>query len=115
MISVTAKSYGLVFSLDSKMDQSKYLRLCDDTGSVKCPPEEVIPWIEKEFGFSPDKIKIEESAELWMYTGPSSSVPIGLQLDRRPVYNSTDRNYARFRVCGQLYEIVNGDLEMLDE
>ena len=29
--------------------------------------------------------------------------------------NATDWNYMRFRVCGRLWEVLNGDLESIAE
>ena len=112
---VQTSNIGNTFTLDSAMTQCKYYELRDAAGTIKMSNEEAVAYIAKEFGFDEAKISIERTAGLRVYIGAATTKSIRACISREPFYNATDWHYIRFRVCDVLWEIVNGDLEMIAE
>ena len=115
MQTVQTSNIGNTFAVDSAMTQEEYLTLREAAGTEKATAEEAAAFICKEFGFDEKKIVVLDTAELRVYAGAQTTKPAGAEIERRPLYNATDWNYARFRVCGRLWEVVNGDLEAIAE
>lgn len=67
-----------------------------------------------EFGFARDRVTVKCEAvthEKNKYGG----LRVKDELERLPVYSSTDWNYIRFDCAGYMYEMVNGELLRYDE
>lgn len=63
----------------------------------------------REFGFARDRVTVKLEAvthEKNKYGG----LRVKDELERPPVYSSTDWNYIRFDCAGYMYEMVNGEL-----
>lgn len=68
----------------------------------------------REFGFARDRVTVKCEAvthEKNKYGG----LRVKDELERPPVYSSTDWNYVRFDCAGYMYEMVNGELLRYDE
>lgn len=68
----------------------------------------------REFGFARDRVMVKREAvthEKNKYGG----LRVKDELERPPVYSSTDWNYVRFDCAGYMYEMVNGELKRYEE
>lgn len=98
-----SKKYG------TKMEQSTYKYLASYSRSKKMTDKEARDYISEEFGFSPEKIIIFRSAEVYN-TAKDHMPKIAESYERVPVWCYPDRNYVHFSVCGKMYEVINGVL-----
>lgn len=73
---------------------------------------EAIEWIAQEFGFAPEKIRINRAMKTFEVNRHSQLRTIG-EIDRRPMYDATDWYYVFFTVAGWEYEAYNGDLNKI--
>lgn len=94
------------------MDQEEYAALarCGEVLNVAKATEIVC----REFGFARDRVTVKCEAvthEKNKYGG----LRVKDELERLPVYSSTDWNYIRFDCAGYMYEMVNGELLRYDE
>lgn len=71
--------------------------------------KEARDYISGEFGFSPEKIIIFRSAEVYN-TAKDRMPKIAESYERVPVWCYPDRNYVHFSVRGKMYEVINGVL-----
>ena len=100
---------------NSAMSDVRYAELAKD-GS-KLTDEEAAQLIADEFGFRKDRIDILHGVGIFEKNKHSQIRKAGAK-ERRPVYMSTDWNYVRFNVRGNvtmMYEMVNGELELWSE
>lgn len=112
---VCVSSYETVFCIDSKMGHRKYLELAGAEGAEKLGDDAAVKYVSDHFGFDANRIEIERHAGLNVYTGESTTRATDSRIAREPYYVASDWNYIRFRVCGMLWEVVNGNLEMVAE
>ena len=115
MTTINTSSYEVTFCIDSKMGQRKYDELTDAAGAEKLDDEQACDFVSKRFGFDVKRIEIERHASLNVYTGANTTRKTGAWINRDPYHVASDWNYIRFRVCGMLWEVVNGYLEMVAE
>lgn len=73
---------------------------------------EAIEWIAQEFGFAPEKIRINRTMKTFEVNRHSQLRTIG-EIDRRPMYDATDWYYVFFTVAGWEYEAYNGNLNKI--
>lgn len=97
------KKYG------TKMEQSTYEYLASYSRSKKMTDKEARDYISGEFGFSPEKILIFQSAEAYI-TAKDRMPKIAESYERVPIWCYPDWNYIHFSVCGKMYEVINGIL-----
>lgn len=71
--------------------------------------EDTIKLIATEFGFAPDRIEIKDEAVTYE-VNKYGRLRVKDELERPPVYSSTEWNYIRFDCAGYMYEMVNGEL-----
>lgn len=98
-----SKKYG------TRMEQSTYEYLASYSRSKKMTDKEARDYISGEFGFSPEKIIIFRSAEVYI-TAKDRMPKKAESYERVPVWCYPDRNYVHFSVCGKMYEVINGVL-----
>ena len=115
MTTINTSSYEVTFCIDSKMGQRKYDELTEAAGAEKLDDEQACDFVSKHFGFDVKRIEIERHASLNVYTGARTTRKTGAWINRDPYHVASDWNYIRFRVCGMLWEVVNGYLEMVAE
>lgn len=76
--------------------------------------EDTIKLIATEFGFAPGRIEIKDEAVTYE-VNKHGRLRVKDELERAPVYSSTDWNYIRFDCAGYMYEMVNGELKRYEE
>ena len=94
--------------LQSEYEELKKERLTDMT------EEEAKIFINKEYGFEASRIDVHMDAIVAVFDeSERNGVPVWrpTQLySRKPLYSAPDHNYIRFNVCGNQYEICDGQL-----
>lgn len=73
---------------------------------------EAIDWIAQEFGFDQSKIKILHTVPVYEINRHTQLRKVG-EVERLPMYDATDWNYARFDVAGRSYEMYNDEYNMV--
>ena len=94
----------------TQMSQDDYLAL-ERCGDVMTE-DKATEWVAEEFGFKPEAVKIKTKVGTYE-VNRHRRVRNGKTYDRKPIYCSTDWNYVRFNVTGNVtwqYEAVNGEL-----
>lgn len=94
------------------MSQEEYedLAKCGEEMNIEKATEIVC----REFGF--DRCKVVVNGEAVTYeVNKYGSLRMKDELERPPVYFSTDWNYIRFDCAGYMYEMVNGELKKYEE
>ena len=71
--------------------------------------EDAIKLIAMEFGFHTARLEIKDEAATYE-VNKYRKFRLKNELERPPVYSSTDWNYIRFDCAGYMYEMVNGEL-----
>ncbi|OUN24565.1 hypothetical protein [Pseudoflavonifractor sp. An85] len=71
--------------------------------------EDTIKLIATEFGFAPGRLEIKDEAATYE-VNKYRKFRVKDELERPPVYSSTDWNYIRFDCAGIQYEMINGEL-----
>ena len=103
---------GNTFRTESTVAQKDYERLVACCDTKRMSDDAAKKFISDEFGFEPGKIEVLDRVPLQVYVGCDRWSDTSVFIDRDPVYNATDYNYALFRVCGIVYEVWNGNLEI---
>lgn len=97
--------------LDGNVMQNDYERL--KAAGNPWNEEAVKEWLNEDFGFERDKIKIYRSVPTYEVNRHGALRRIG-EAERAPYYAATDWNYARFD-CGLMsYELANGELRFFN-
>lgn len=94
----------------TQMSQDDYLAL-ERCGNIMTE-DKAAEWVAEEFGFSPKAVKIKTKVGTYE-VNRHRRVRDGKTYDRKPIYCSTDWNYVRFNITGNVtwqYEAVNGEL-----
>lgn len=94
----------------TQMSQDDYLAL-ERCGDVMTE-DKAAEWVAEEFGFKPEAVKIKTKVGTYE-VNRHRRVRNGETYERKPIYCSTDWNYVRFNVTGNVtwqYEAVNGEL-----
>ncbi len=104
-----AKNYGTKYTDEEyeKLDSQK-----DNEGWTK---NEFAEWIANEFGFQKEKIHVMSDMRTWAHNKRTKVVRPLRFTHRDPAYNATDWNYCRFEVCGNTFEVIDGELEQIWE
>ena len=115
MQTVLTSNIGNTFIINSKMTQENYLKLGNACGTIMFSDDEARSFICSNFGFDREKVLVLHKAGLQVYVTTVSTKDACAEIPRIPLYNATDWNYVRFRVCGILWEVIGGDLAMIAE
>ena len=94
----------------TQMSQDDYLAL-ERSGDIMTE-DKAAEWVAEEFGFNPKAVKIRTKAQTYE-VNRHHKMRNGETYERKPIYCSTDWNYVRFDVNGNItwqYEAVNGEL-----
>ncbi len=91
--------------------QEDYERLANNSGSKFLSDDEAKDLIYEWFGFAREKIKILRTLDQYLINRHSYLRKIG-EIERRPVYNSTDWYYIIFECGGVTYEICDDDINV---
>ena len=94
----------------TKMSQEEYLAL-ERCGDIMTD-DKAAEWVAEEFGFKPEAVKVKTKAQTYE-ANRHRRLRDGETYERKPMYCSTDWNYVRFDVTGNItwqYEVVNGEL-----
>ena len=94
----------------SNYSDKQYEELSQFSGAAYMTDQEAIEWIEMEFGFLPTAIQIVHHLANYQKNSKNILREIG-EVQRSPVYGSSDWNYARFNVKGWRYEVCDGVLQ----
>lgn len=94
-------------NLGTNMSEREYQLLADDTAPMS--EQAAIRRITVECGFDPALIRIVPTVRTYDVSR-HGKCRVGGEFTRRPVWSATDWNYIRFDVCGNQWEIVNGEL-----
>ena len=86
--------------------------LSKDGSSHEVTDDEAKAWIADEFGFAPEKIRINRKMKVFEVSRHHRLRQVG-EIDRRPFYDATDWYYVFFTVCGLDYEAYNGSITQL--
>ena len=97
---------------EKAINQNQYNALSNDGSSHEMTDEEAKEWISSEFGFSPDRIRINRKMKVFEVSRHHRLRQVG-EIDRRSFYDATDWYYVFFTVCGLEYEAYNGSLTQL--
>lgn len=97
---------------EKALKQNQYDALSKDGSSHEMTDEEAKEWISSEFGFAPERIRINRKMKVFEVSRHHRLRQIG-EVDRRPFYDATDWYYVFFTVCGLDYEAHNGSLTQL--
>lgn len=97
---------------EKALTQNQYNALADDSTSHEMTDEEAKEWISSEFGFTPERIRINRTMKVFEVSRHHQLRKIG-EIDRKPFYDATDWYYVFFTVCGMDYEAYNGSLTQL--
>ena len=103
---------GNTFCTESTVAQKDYEQLVACCDTKRMTDADAKAFVAKEFGFAQEKIDVVRRVPLQVYVGCDRWSDTSVFIDRAPVYNATDYNYALFRVCGIVYEVWNGNLEI---
>ena len=106
---------GVTVRIDSAMTHEDYEKLVAACDTKKMPDEKAREHVCWKFGFDPKRTEIISELPLSVYVGSMTIKPTSIMITRAAVWNATDWNYIRFRICGQVWECVNGHLEMIAE
>jgi hypothetical protein len=95
-------------NLGTNMSEREYQLLADDTAPMS--ELDAIRRIAKECGFDMACIHLVQTVETFD-KNKYGKCRVSGSYSRLPVWASTDWNYIRFQVCGNQWEIVNGELQ----
>lgn len=97
---------------EKALKQNQYDALSKDGSSHEMTDDEAKAWIADEFGFAPEKIRINRKMKVFEVSRHHRLRQVG-EIDRRPFYDATDWYYVFFTVCGLDYEAYNGSITQL--
>lgn len=108
---------GNLLHCDSTMSCSDYEQLRQAAGTEVMTPEKVVEYATKHFGFDTDKIEPQFDMPLNVFVpgNAAATQPTRYSIERPPLYNATDWNYMRFKVCSITWEVNGGDLFQVAE
>lgn len=93
------------------ISQSDYEDLANCSHTRRMSDDEAKDLLYDWFGFAREKIKIHHSVPLYEIDRHQQLHPVG-EVERLPLYNSTDWNYIRFD-CGRVaYELHNDQIQL---
>lgn len=124
MLKLTAR----VAQLQEELDRELEWRPADNVGTHMSQEEydgllrhgEVLNVVKateivcREFGFARDRVTIKREAVTYE-KNKYGGLRVKDELERPPMYSSTDWNYIRFDCAGYMYEMVNGELVRYEE
>ena len=93
--------------IGTNMSEREYQLLADDTAPMS--ELDAIRRITQECGFDMACIELVQTVETFD-KNKYGKCRVSGTFSRLPVWASTDWNYIRFQVCGNQWEIVNGEL-----
>lgn len=93
--------------IGTNMSEREYQLLADDTAPMS--ELDAIRRITQECGFDTACIELVQTVETFD-KNKYGKCRVSGTFSRLPVWASTDWNYIRFQVCGNQWEIVNGEL-----
>ena len=93
--------------IGNNMSENEYQLLADDTAPMS--ELDAIRRITQECGFDMACIELVQTVETFD-KNKYGKCRVSGTFSRLPVWASTDWNYIRFQVCGNQWEIVNGEL-----
>ena len=100
--------------IGTNLTQKEYHKLATKIDTQRLSEAEAKILINKWYGFEASRIEVQTSAVVADFEKVEKN---GAQVwrpkrvySREAVYNATDWNYIRFDVCGNQYELVNGEL-----
>lgn len=96
------------------MSTADYEKLVDAHSSRVMTPKEAADTVERWFGFNHSRVEILNRAPLYQVSR-HGQVRKYSTIDRSPIYVATDWCYIRFRCSDVVYEVVNGDLFMVED
>lgn len=94
--------------IGTNMSEREYQLLADDTAPMT--ELDAIRRVAQECGFDMACIELVPTAETFD-KNKYGKCRVSGSYSRLPVWASTDWNYIRFQVCGNQWEIVNGELQ----
>ena len=94
--------------------ESEYEELLKDAASILLSEAEAKLIINKEYGFEASRIEIHTDAIVADFgqkerNGVQVWTPTRMYT-RKALYAAPDHNYIRFNVCGNQYELCNGEM-----
>lgn len=95
------------------MSQKDYDHLVGNPGTVFFTDEEAKDLLYEWYGFAKERIIIHRSMPIYQINRHGWIREVDGTVNRQPAYNATDWNYIRFE-CGELmYEMHNGNLQIV--
>lgn len=98
------------YEYTDRLSDKDYKRLAAQTDTERYTDEQAKEMIAQEFGFSRERIQLQRQIPALEVNKYHQIRKTGQMIQRDPLYNATDWNYAAFEVCGYCYEMVNGEL-----
>lgn len=95
----------------TQFSQAQYFDLRNTSGTRFLSDDEAARLIEDEFGFRADRVEIIHHAETYKKSDRLHIFKVDKQLERSPLYFSSDWNYIRFDCNGWYYEMINGQIK----
>jgi len=93
--------------IGTNMSEQEYQRLAEDTAPMQ--ETYAIKRIASTWGFQEDCIILVDTVETYE-VNKYHKCRVSGTYSRQPVWAATDWNYARFNVCGNQWEVVDGEL-----
>ena len=102
------------FVISSEMSQVDYIRLSCLPGVDELSKEEARAFVCKKFEFGEAGVEVLTTAQLYAYYDSEHALPVNSTIDRKPLrHKLLGRNYVRFFVGKNLFELIDDRLEML--
>lgn len=97
------------YMVEEEYSDEDYNGLYDCKNTKKLSTTEAKELISQEFGFKPEMIEVQDSKRTYEIDRYRRIRGNG-RISRAPLYNASDWNYIRFKVCGYEYEYQDGEL-----
>lgn len=101
------------YEYTNRLSDKDYEHLAAQTDTERYSDDWMKDMISQEFGFAREYIQIQRQLPVLEINKYRQLRKTGQMIQRDPLYNATDWNYAAFEVRGYCYEMVNGELNKL--
>ncbi len=101
------------YEYTDRLSDKDYERLAAQADTERYSDDWMKDMISQEFGFAREHIRIQRQLPVLEINKYRQLRKTGQMIQRDPLYNATDWNYAAFEVRGYCYEMVNGELNKL--
>lgn len=106
---------GNSFTMYTVMKNREFRKLCEASDTHAMQDCDARKFVAKMFGFEEKKVEIVRLVPMYEYDGNSMWKLSDIAVERPALYNASDWNYIRFKVCDVCWEVVNGHIYTVSE